>query len=60
MTWASEQYLITELKDAEDFLWPHKNCGVQLHFILLKSVNITEIEQSTADLLSEHREILNR
>lgn len=51
----SELYLIAALKDAEDFLWPYKNFRMQLHFIPLKSVDITEIEESTADLLPKHR-----
>lgn len=55
MPGASELYLIAEVKDAEDFLWPYKNFCMKLHFIPLKSVDFTEIEESTVDLLSKHR-----
>lgn len=51
----SELYLIAKVKDAEDFLWPYKNFCIKLHFVPLKSVDFTEIEESTVDLLSKHR-----
>lgn len=57
----SELYLIAELKDAEDFLWPYKNFCIKLHFIPLKSVDFTEVEESTVDLLSKRRvDVMNK
>lgn len=41
-----EHYLLTKVKDLEDFLWPEKDSQIKLQILWLNDMDIQEVDQS--------------
>lgn len=54
----AEHYLVAEFKDLEDFPRPQKDSRIKIYILWLKDVDIQEVVQSAAGILSEHEWII--
>lgn len=52
-------YLITELKDMEDFLRPDKDDRIKVQILWLNDVDIQEVDQSAVGFLLRGNKVLN-